>query len=511
MGTDKSDADETLSYMNRSSSENRENEIHQFTGAEALGEPMSPQLSRTQSLIRKMTTRLSFFHEKLTVQRRKVLLQFLMVYGIMGVLILGIFSIYWGSMYKREDRYKNLRMLVVIEDEDTINGISPLIGIAIKTILGTASAKSLGNWLIQNTTQFNEMAQSHGNSVFQEIQRQVHHQHYWSSIYVPKNATVQFYDAIVTGDSSYNVSYNSVISYYETGRDFLAMDQYVIPNVQKVQLMFLSQQQNLTLELLASANFSEVFSNPLALKVAATPMEWTFIDGRIFNDPVLVAPSQVGLIYMIIITFFAFNFFSNIHQDVARMGVKISHLVLYRLLSTIVNFFVMSFFYSIVTLAFQVNFTRAFGHSGFLVYWMTNFLTMWAVGAMNESMGMLLIMYYPPLMGFWMLFWVIVNISPTFTPLALSPKFYRYGYGLPIHASYEITKVIFFDTYKGALGRNYGILVAWVVFASVFLIAVFGKFGKTMQARAIAQREKIEQEYKERIAKDSEKEIAFHV
>ncbi|KAK7679140.1 hypothetical protein QCA50_017902 [Cerrena zonata] len=109
---------------------------------------------------------------------------------------------------------------------------------------------------------------------------------------------------------------------------------------------------------------------------------------------------------------------------------------------------------------------------------------MWAVGAMNEIMGMLLILVYPPLLGFWMLFWVIINISPTFTPLALSPKFFRYGYALPIHNSYEITKVIFFNTYKGQLGRNYGILVAWVVIETIALVPTVILFGKTMGKRA---------------------------
>lgn len=298
-------------------------------------------------------------------------------------------------------------------------------------------------------------------------------------------------------------------SYYETGRDFLSMNQYVTPNVQRIQSMFLRHQQNITSTILGNSDLSQVFNNLNSLTVAATPMEWTFMDGRPFKDPVLLAPSQVGLIYMIIITFFSFNFFSDIHQSVAKMGIKIPHLVLYRILSAILSFFVISFFYSLVTLVFQVDFTRTFGHSGFIVYWMTNFLTMWAVGAMNEAMGMVFIMLYPPLLGFWMLFWVIVNISPTFAPLALSAKFFRYGYGMPIHASYEITKVIFFNTYKGALGRNYGILVAWCVIASVLLLVVFKKFGQVMGGRAAAQRAQIEKELNEKRARDEEGEIDF--
>lgn len=82
------------------------------------------------------------------------------------------------------------------------------------------------------------------------------------------------------------------------------------------------------------------------------------------------------------------------------------------------------------------------------------------------------------------------NISATFSPIALTPQFYRYSYAMPIHASYEITKVILFDTYKGALGRNYGLLVAWVVLATASLIALSIFFGKTIARRAAAEKRK---------------------
>lgn len=505
-----SSSDSGNGSLNGSSSENHD--VQAFRGTNDIADGTStptPQLSRTQTLLSRATTRLSFFNEKLAVQRTKLFWKILTIYAIMGFFILGVFSIYWGSMYKRETREKNLRMLVVIEDDTTINGVASVVGDTLKTILATPAAMALGNWIIYNTTDFITMADSHNNSVFDEIERQVHHQHYWAAIHVPKNASVGLYEAIVTGDTSYNVSANTVVLYYETGRDFLSMGTYVVPNVQKIQGKFLGQQQNITSSILANSDLSQVFNTPGALEVAATPMEWASIDGRPYRDPVLVAPSQVGLIYIIIITFFAFNFFSDIHLSVPKLGLKVRHLVLFRILSTVVSFFVISLFYSLVTLAFQVDFTVTFGRSGFLVYWMTNFLTMWAVGAMNEAMGMVFIMTYPPLLGFWMLFWVVVNISPTFTPLALSPHFYRYGYGMPIHASYEITKVIFFDTYKGAMGRNYGILVAWCAIASVLLLVVYKKFGQVMGGKAAAQRAQIEKELNEKRAQDEQEQVDF--
>lgn len=494
----------------RNTSFDHSHEITDFHGhdEEDMGFP-ERQLTRTQSVIQRVQTKLSFFNEKLESERWMLVRRFFYIYLLMGLLMLSVFSIYWGSMYGRENRMKNLRMLVVIEDDETVNGIPPVIGDHVRQILQLPSARHMGNWLIQNTTEFEQKAAEHNNTIFQEIQRQIHHQNYWSSIYVKKNASSGLYNAIVTGDTSYNVSFNSIVSFYETGRDFMAMNQYVTPTVREIETMVTQSQSNVMSKLLQNANHSKVFSNPDAIKVASTGLDFTFIDARPYSDPVLVAPSQVGLIYTIIITFFAFNFFSDIHRKVLLMGVKVVDLMLYRVISTMITFFFMSLFYSLVTLAFQVDFTKAFGKSGFLVYWMTNFLTMWAVGAMNEAMGMMFILIYPPLMGFWMLFWVILNIAPTFTPLALSPKVYRYGYAMPIYNSYEITKVIFFDTYKGHMGRNYGILVVNVIIATILLLIMFKIFGQTMAKRARAERAKIEEECLQKHCKDRAASVDF--
>lgn len=468
-----------------------------------------PDLNRHPSRLQRIQSKLSFFNLKLGDERKQLSFRFLKTYLIMAVFILGIFSIYWGSMYGRDGRLKNLRMLVVIEDLSPVDGVQPVIGNAVRELLQTDAAKHYGNWVIWDAAKFRGLAAAHNNTVFEEVRRQIHHQRYWLSIYVPQNASYGLYNAIVTGDTNYNILENTVISYYETGREFLSMNSYVTPGVQAIQGMFLSQQRNIVSELLSSANSTDLLTNPSSIAVLLTSLEWKFEDGIPFTDPVLVAPSQVGLIYQIIITFFAFNMFLEVHMGVAKLGVKKTHLYLYRTLSTILNFFVMSFFFCLVSLAFQVDFSKAFGYSGFLVYWMTNFLTMWAVGALNEAMGMLLVMFFPPLMGFWLLFWVIINISPTFAPIALCAKFYRYGYAMPIHCSFEIIKVIFFDTYKGALGRNYGILVGWVVFSTVLMLVVFGKFGEVMGKRAMLQKQAQRRQFEEELRNENENSVDF--
>lgn len=466
-------------------------------------------LSRSQSVVQRIQTSYSFFNEKLKSQRKSLLYQTIQNYTVIGVLVLAIFSIYWGSNFQRSTRYKDLRMLVVIDDDEVVNGTQPAIGDAMREFLSSPKALAYGGWEIQNMSEFRQLAASNGHDVEAEIIRQIHHQRYWLSIYVKANATYNLKQAIINGDTSYNVSYNSMLSYYETGRDLMAMNTYVTLNVQKINSEFLRKQHNISEVMFRDEDVGLIFTNIRSVQVASTPLDMTFIDMRPVTNSVLVAPSQVGFIYMIIVTFFAFNFFADVHKGVAALGVKQTQLVLYRVLSAVVGFFFISFFFSLVTLAFQVDFTAAFGKSGWLVYWSTNFLTMWAVGAMNEAMAMVCIMLYPPLVGFWMLFWVILNISATFAPIALTPHFYRYTYAMPIHAAYEITKVVLFDTYKGAMGRNYAILIIWIVIATVSLVFSFIVFSRVMGKRAKAERAKIESEIIAKHTKELGDQIQF--
>lgn len=455
-------------------------------------------LEKSPSMLQRMQTRLHFFDPKLKGERKYLTMKFIFIYGLMGTLILAIFAIYWGSLYKRDKRFGNLRMLVVIEDNHEVDGVPPAIGDIVRETLQTDDARSLGGWIEWDINKFNDLAQAHNNTIFEEVQRQIHHQRYWAAVYVKPNSSVDFRSAILSGDVSNPILNTSITCYYETGRDFAAMSEYVLPNLQQVGDMVAVRLNEIVRRLFEKDDYSSVFSNANSVQVATTPATFDYHDAVPVTDLVTSAPAQVGLIYMIIITFFSLNFFMEVHQQVAKMGIKFRHMMLYRIMSSIFTFFIISLFYSLVTLAFQVDFTRAFGKSGFLVYWMTNFLTMWAVGAMNETVGMLFIMLYPPLVGFWLVFWVISNIAPTFAPIALCAKFFRYGYAMPIHASYEVTKVIFFDTYKGAMGRNYGILVAWDAFATLCLIFSFKYFAQVMGKRAAQQKAQIEADYEKR-------------
>lgn len=435
----------------------------------------------------------SFMAPHLKPVRIKLLKVFVGTLIFISAYALGVFSIYWGVAYDRGSKLKNLRMLVVIGDAP-VGNIQPVIGNSIKSLVQQPQVQRLGDWHIYSGEEFEKQAQKHNNTVEEEVARQIHHQEFWSSIYVRENATYDFFQALELANTSFN-ALGSIVSIYETGRDNTGMLLYVTPTIKSVEEMFLRMEAShiapSLIQHLTESQQTALFKNDNTTALVSTQFPFVFSDRRPFSDPVLIAPTQVGLIYMIILTFIQLNFFMPINMIMGAMKLKNVHYVIVKMLVSYGGYFVLSLMYSLVSLAMQVDFTVAFGKSGFLVFWMSSFLTMCAVGGMNEVFFLICFATIPAFVGAWLLFWVISNVTPTFSPLALCAHFFRYGYAMPIHASYEISKVIFFDTYKGAMGRNYAILVIWNVLVMAFLpfAAIFYK--RRLARKAIAERQKV--------------------
>ncbi|XP_003867605.2 hypothetical protein CORT_0B04600, partial [Candida orthopsilosis Co 90-125] len=86
----------------------------------------------------------SFFSKEYKPYRIQIHKRFLLINLLMTASILAVFSIYWGSYYDISDNLKELKMLVVIGDEHTVDGVSPVFGNAMEEILQRPQAKASG-------------------------------------------------------------------------------------------------------------------------------------------------------------------------------------------------------------------------------------------------------------------------------------------------------------------------------------------------------------------------------
>ncbi|KAH3674952.1 hypothetical protein WICPIJ_009397 [Wickerhamomyces pijperi] len=410
--------------------------------------------------------------------------KFIKIQVLLACLIIGAFSLYWGALYDRPAHLVGLKMLVVNQDYYPDG-----IGSTVLDIIEQDYQKK-GTWTVLNSAEeiqdFFKIDDVNNHNISELVLTEVHHRHYWSGTYIFPNATenqIQYYQNNQVNDTTPSVKFM-----YETGRDITSVTPYVVDTLQDIEGDFIQRfyqgmAANLTQSLTIQQKAEMVQSG-----TAFNLPYFFYLDYRPYDNNVLLAPLQVGLIYLIISSFFLVNFFNDVH------GILIPYLrpgwyLLYRIAFNHINFLFVSIFICSVSAIYQVDFTRAFGKGGFCVYWMTTYLTLAAVGGANENMALLIFAFDPKLLSFWLISFVILNVSPSFSPMALTNVFYRYGYSMPIHHSNEIYKVIFMNLWKGQLGLNFGVLCAWIVLNTLLL-----PFILVIVARQMAKKQRISHE-----------------
>lgn len=162
---------------------------------------------------------------------------------------------------------------------------------------------------------------------------------------------------------------------------------------------------------------------------------------------------------------------SGFEQSLTTLSLIVMHLVTH----IIIEFFI-SLAYSLLSLAFRIDFTRKFGMAGFVIFKMVNYVGMVSVGLVLEVLMPLLTTCFIP---FFMIFWVIsaspassflpllvsmltlgnLNVSLCIQPVEVLLSIYRYGYGTPFYnISRAVRCIVFAD--KNQLGHNFSVLFA---------------------------------------------------
>ena len=134
--------------------------------------------------------------------------------------------------------------------------------------------------------------------------------------------------------------------------------------------------------------------------------------------------------------------------------------VLFRTINAFVVYLLLSLTYTLVNLAFGISLGTVYGAGGgFFAFWMLSFFAIAAVGLPMESLFTLIGLKWA---GYFLTFWLIVNVSGSFTSFELMPGFFKYGYAIPFFNAIQGTRTILFGT-RSHLGVNFGVLAAWIV------------------------------------------------
>lgn len=462
-------------------------------GALAEGVPRMRRKSTVVSAIQAVTTKLGFWDKDFHADRIKIILTFLSNYAYLVIGFMLCLCIYLGSYYQRTLRLHNLHYGIFIADHQ-VGSLPAVLGPIMANFFTNITAlQATGTFHIIDYETLSALAAKYNNSLTQEVYRQVHHQKYWGAFYVHENATLNIFQALKTATAPPQLSSSLMEAVYETGRDYNTVNNYVTTAINliiKAYNGYISQTPLLP-SLMAALNATEknnVINNAPGLLTNLPSIQ--MVDRLPVPSTVAQAPLGIGLVYLVIFTFFQFMFSIKIHMYVASKVKGVRYLI-YRIVTTQLSYVVLSLSYVVLNRAFGMKTDVTFGKAGFLVVWAFAFLTMSSLGSLIEMLGLVVLLIKPPLIGFVFLIVAVLNVAPTIAHIDLCPRFFRYGYAMPVRNSYELMGVAYFNAYKGRVGLNIGIMVAWILATNAVLPFYMKMVAKKM-AQA-AEQKKIEE------------------
>ncbi|KAJ9649229.1 hypothetical protein H2201_004237 [Coniosporium apollinis] len=121
----------------------------------------------------------------------------------------------------------------------------------------------------------------------------------------------------------------------------------------------------------------------------------------------------------------------------------------------------------------------------FVLSWMAGWLFMYINFLVLDIGAVFIPMHFMP---FFVLTWIITNVTSSLGLFETSPGFYRWGYALPAHAVYQVFVQIWSGGCNNQLYRALPILLAWLLATQVGIILATNR--RCRIARAVEQMEK---------------------
>ncbi|KAF8965751.1 hypothetical protein BDZ97DRAFT_1810822 [Flammula alnicola] len=362
--------------------------------------------------------------------------------------ILGVFAILWGALWK-VPAYSLPGWIVDFDGGE--------IGQAVIEGL-TSSPNSIVNWAVIPSSRFPEGVPA--------VVQALKDEQAWFMVTINPGSTARLESSISNPDPSYNGS-AAVTAWGTEGRNENAYRDFLRAFVQtSLDTVTLNTSIQFASRLSSLPNLASLLST--SPQTVVNPVDYTLVNVLPFAQPVATAPVFSGLIFLLIMSFFVVTIAASARQE-SRLPMHLSFrsLITLRLLCSFLAYFFLSLCYTLLNVAFKLNVYHTFHRAGFVIFWMVTWVYMLAAGLALESLIVLLKQYTQ----FFMITWMISNVSINLFPLEVLPSIYRYGNAWPFYSFSKAVRTIIFGT-KNKLGMHFGILIAWVALSCTTLIII---------------------------------------
>ncbi|KAN0107973.1 Protein of unknown function (DUF3533) domain containing protein [Hyaloscypha variabilis] len=355
----------------------------------------------------------------------------------------------YGSLYQLDDRTKHLKILLVDLDGDVI-GLATFI-------------------FPQNTSKYN--IESAYDYVFRG--------RYWGALIAMPNATRSFNQAITSGDTTHKPS-PALLSIWNEARWALVGESVISPSIQLATT---------TAQALYNTEYASNLISNNSLTVAQSnvllqPFELTTRNIYPFSIGIKPFINTVGFVFPTLIQFFFSMALTKISAQ-AHINARLSPLRNY-----MIRFFLSRLWSFLIALS-SAGWFFAFAESRIGVKPHTYILVasnMWIYTLISFEYHDICAVYIPiQFLPVSVLVWIIANVTTAAFPCVLKPAIYRVEYAVPSVNVFEIFGTILSGGAGNTLGRNLGVLFAWLV-----VTGLGGWVANASRCHAARERERIE-------------------
>lgn len=408
-----------------------------------------PHATSTASTYAPKLYRYTFFSSNETIAAARKLYIRVFCGGVFSIMLLifTVFALLWGAFFRTPTR--NLFGWIIDFDRGPV-------GKAVVSGLTTPSSSTGITWIVLSAHLFPD-------GVSQVLGDVLEHKT-WIAVTVNPGSSDRLSAGLTLPNATYDGAEATSI-YGVEARNENAFRTILQPSAEaalsKISAQFATQ---LISTLANSSALPQIAA--VSPQILTTPISYKMINLHPFNQPLATLVIFTGLIFVVILSFFIAMIAngaresSNLHRLLTFRS-----LITLQLLSAFCAYFFVSLLYSLLSVAFQLNVSRRFGRSGFFVFWMMNYCGMLSVGLAIESMLTLLT---PTFVPFFLLLWVMVNISVCLFPIEVLPILYHYGYAAPFYNISQIARTVIFGI-KNKIGFHFSILIIWALISCATL------------------------------------------
>ncbi|KAF7556387.1 hypothetical protein G7Z17_g1436 [Cylindrodendrum hubeiense] len=359
-----------------------------------------------------------FRHPEWHGRRKSFIIPKIMMGVIILIMFLAIMSNFFGTAFRQTGRIKALKILAIDYDGGDISE-------AIENAYSELQSDAFPTIEFRSSSDFPDSA---------SVRRAVCRGHYWAGIYTHSNASSRL-SAALSGDdaaSSYNSTDTFTYIYNQARYPTVADGQIrsgieeLIDGARSAYYQSKGGKNALTSINRSDENAVTAYLNPFS---ATSNLIMPTTQGtRVYYNTAFMVVPILAQFFLIL----AMNGISSQHNVFTHASIRDVWLIRFAIGK------VYSFIGALVMTGYLWAFREDWNVTGreFVLTW----LVMWLHTEVNWVLMESLIASYIPLqfISLFVVSWVMVNVASSIFPFELSPGWYRWGYALPAHETYEM-------------------------------------------------------------------------